>query len=184
MNSIPLFLPLTALSLYVIWLERARFLDENFRTAELVFLCALLFGALWRLTSPDIVEDNDRLSDFHLVSNYLSGERLPPVDNWLPYQRLNYYYAFQHYSAALLGRLFGLGPGATFNWAAVILGALVLALAWEFLRILRVRFGLKAAFRRGAGDRRYGDLAAIPSHHIAVPVRLSPRRIGLSRRIL
>jgi len=87
----PIFLPLTALSLYVIWLERTHFLDENFRTAELVFLCALLFGALWRLTSPDIVEDNDRLSDFHLVSNYLSGERLPPVDNWLPYQRLNYY---------------------------------------------------------------------------------------------
>lgn len=139
----PIFLPLTALSLCVIWLERARFLDENFRTAELVFLCALLFGALWRLTSPDIVEDNDRLSDFHLVSNYLSGERLPPVDNWLPYQRLNYYYAFQHYSAALLGRLFGLGPGASFNLAAVILGALVLALAWEFLTILRVRFGLK-----------------------------------------
>lgn len=139
----PIFLPLTALSLYVIWLERARILDEDFRTAELVFLCALLFGALWRLTSPDIVEDNDRLSDFHLVSNYLSGERLPPVDNWLPYQRLNYYYAFQHYSAALLGRLFGLGPGASLNFAAVILGALVLALAWEFLTILRMRFGLK-----------------------------------------
>ena len=81
-----------------------------------MFLCALLFGALWRLTSPDIVEDNDRLSDFHLVSNYLSGERLPPVDNWLPYQRLNYYYSFQHYSAALLGRLFGLGPGAASIW--------------------------------------------------------------------
>jgi hypothetical protein len=139
----PLFLPLTALSLFVIWLERARFLDENFRAAELVFLCALLFGALWRLTTPDIVEDNDRLSDFHLVSNYLSGERLPPIDNWLPYQRLNYYYAFQHYAAALLGRLFGLGPGASLNFAAVILSALVLALAWEFLTILRVRFGLK-----------------------------------------
>ena len=139
----PLFLPLTALSLFVIWLERARFLDENFRAAELVFLCALLFGALWRLTTPDIVEDNDRLSDFHLVSNYLSGERLPPIDNWLPHQRLNYYYAFQHYAAALLGRLFGMGPGASLNFAAVFLSALVLALAWEFLTILRVRFGLK-----------------------------------------
>jgi hypothetical protein len=139
----PLFLPLTALSLYVIWLDRARFLDENFRTSELVFVCALLFGAVWRLTTPDIVEDNDRLSDFHLVSNYLLGERLPPIDNWLPHQRLNYYYAFQHYAAALFGRLFGLGPGASFNLAAVILSALVLALAWEFLTILRVRLGLK-----------------------------------------
>jgi uncharacterized membrane protein len=135
--------PLTALSLYVIWHERARFLDETFKTSELVFLYALLYGAVWRLAFPEIVEDNDRLTDFHLVSNYLSGERLPPLDNWLPYQRLDYYYTFQHYSAALLGRIFGLGPGASFNFAAVILAGLVLTLAWEFLTVLRVRFVLK-----------------------------------------
>ena len=66
-----------------------------------------------------------------------------PLDYWLPDQRLDYYYAFQHYSAALLGRIVGLGPGASFNLAAVILAALVVALAWEFLTILRVRFALK-----------------------------------------
>ena len=41
----PLFLPLTALSLYVIWLERARFLDENFRTSR---ICVSLRLALRR----------------------------------------------------------------------------------------------------------------------------------------
>ena len=92
---------------------------------------------------PEIGEDNDRLPDFHLVSNYLSGARLPPLDYWLPNLRLDYYYTFQHYSAALLGRTFGLAPGVSFNLAAIILGALVLTLAWEFLTLLRIRFGLK-----------------------------------------
>ena len=133
-------LPLTALSLYVVWHERAQFHEATFKADQIAFLCALLYGAVWRLSLPEIVEHNDRLTDFHLVSNYLRGERLPPLDYWLPYQRLDYYYTFQHYSAALLGRLFGLGPGASFNLAAILLAALVLALAWEFVSLLRVRF--------------------------------------------
>ena len=92
----------------------------------------MLYGLVWRLSYPDIVEDNDRLTDFHLIANYFSGERLPPLDYWLPHQPLNYYYTFQHYSAALLGRTFGLGPGTSFNMAAIILAALVMSLAWEF----------------------------------------------------
>jgi hypothetical protein len=136
-------LPLTALSLYLIWHERVRLLNSDFKGDQIAFLCAFLYGAVWRLSSPEIVEHSDRLTDFHLVSNYLSGARLPPLDYWLPYQHLNYYYTFQHYSAALLGRLFGLGPGASFNLAAVLLGALVIALAWEFLTLLRVRFSLR-----------------------------------------
>ena len=83
----PLFLPLTALSLFVIWTERAWFSDETFRTSEIVFLCALLYGALWRLSFPEVVEDNDRLADLHRVANYLAGAKLPPIDYWLPYQR-------------------------------------------------------------------------------------------------
>ena len=66
----PLFLPLTLLSLFVIWTERAWFSDETFRTSEIVFLCALLYGALWRLSFPEVVEDNDRLADLHRVANY------------------------------------------------------------------------------------------------------------------
>ena len=134
---------LTAISLCVIWARRATLLEEPLKTSEIVFLCAVAVGAVWRLSYPEIVENNDRLTDFHLVSNYFSGERLPPLDHWLPHQKLDYYYTFQHYAAALLGRLFGLSPGASFNLAAIILAALVLALAWEFLTILRVRLGFK-----------------------------------------
>lgn len=137
----PAIVPLTVLSLYVIWHER--FALEIFKTSELVFLCALLYGAVWRLAYPEIGEDNDRLTDFHLVSNYLAGAKLPPLDNWLPNQKLDYYYTFQHYAAALLGRIFGFAPGLSFNLAAIILSSLVLALAWEFLTLVRVRFALK-----------------------------------------
>lgn len=139
----PLSMPLTLLSVYVVWHEREWFLEENFRTSEIVFLCALLYGAVWRVSFPEIVEDNDRLTDFHFVANYLAGARLPPIDYWLPYQRLNYYYTFQHYSAALLSRIFGLGPGASFTFASIILPALILGLAWEFLSLLRLRLGAK-----------------------------------------
>ncbi len=139
----PISLPVTGLSLLLIWWRRARFLDRGFKASEIVFLCALAYGAIWRLSFPEVLEDNDRLTDFHFVANYFSGERLPPVDAWLPYQRLDYYYAFQHYAAALLGRIFGLGPGVSFNVAAVILSGLVITLAWEFLAVLGVRFRLK-----------------------------------------
>jgi hypothetical protein len=98
---------------------------------------------LWRLSFPEVVEDNDRLADLHRVANYLAGAKLPPIDYWLPYQRFNYYYTFQHYSAALLGRLFGLGPGESFTLAPIILPALVLGLAWEFLTLVRVRLWAK-----------------------------------------
>ncbi|MGB3038390.1 MAG: DUF2298 domain-containing protein [Methyloceanibacter sp.] len=99
--------------------------------------------AIGRLSFPEVVEDNDRLADLHRVANYLAGAKLPPIDYWLPYQRFNYYYTFRHYSGALLGRLFGLGPGESFTLAPIILPALVLGLAWEFLTLVRVRLWAK-----------------------------------------
>lgn len=55
--------------------RRERF-DPMLRTGEIVFLCALVYGAIWRWSFPEVVEDNDRLTDFHFVSNYLSGAKL------------------------------------------------------------------------------------------------------------
>src|SRR5262249_49083516 len=77
------------------------------------------------------------------VANYFAGAKLPPVDYWLPHQRLDYYYTFQHYAAALLGRIFGFSPRPSFNFASLLLVSLVLTLALEFLGLVRVRFGWK-----------------------------------------
>ncbi len=137
----PLYIPLTALSLYIIWREQA--LYEAISASQIVFVCALAYGALWRLASPEIRDDGDRIPDFHLLVNYFAGDKLPPLDFWLPHQKLDYYYTFQHYAAALLGRIFGLSPGESFNFGSVLLISLTLTLAWEFLTLVRVRFGLK-----------------------------------------
>lgn len=136
-------IPITAASAYLLWLDFQKGVAPAFRETQLVFLAALAFAALFRLASPEIAEDNDRLTDLHLVANYMAGARLPPLDYWFPTQSLDYYYAFQQYAAALLGRFMRLSPGASFNIAAIVLSSLVVALAWEFLSALRLRLSAK-----------------------------------------
>ena len=57
-------LPLTVLSLYVIWRERTRLRNSDFKGDQIAFLCAFLCGAVWRLSSPEIIEHSDRVSRF------------------------------------------------------------------------------------------------------------------------
>jgi len=136
-------LPATAASMVVLWRDRRDDTADAVWRSQTVFLGAFLFCLFCRLATPDIVEDNDRLTDIHLVANYMSGMRLPPLDYWFPSQNFDYYYAFQQYCAALLGRFLAIGPGASFNLAAILVGSLVLTLAWEFLEALRLGLGRK-----------------------------------------
>jgi hypothetical protein len=135
--------PLTILSACIVWRYRRDLLQRSTIAGEAVFLIAVGYGLCWKLAFPEIVDIYDRLSDAHLVANYMTGERLPPVDMWLPWQRLDYYYAFQHYAAGLFGRLTDLGPGAAFNLAAALLSGLVIALAWDFLESFSLRLPAK-----------------------------------------
>ncbi len=134
--TLPVF---TATAAWVLWRHRSTLEQRPFIESEAVFVAAAAYGLVWKLAFPEIVESYDRLSDVHLVANYMTGQRLPPVDMWLPWQHLDYYYAFQQYAGALLGRITGLSAGAAFNVSAPILGALVIALAWDFASC----FGLK-----------------------------------------
>ncbi len=134
---------LTAASVYVLWRRRAFLCRKETLHGEAVFIIAFLYSLGWKIAFPQVVELYDRLSDLHLVANYMAGSKLPPADMWLPWQRLDYYYAFQQYGAALLGRIAGLDVGAAFNIGAALLSALVIALAWDFLE----SFALKPASR-------------------------------------
>ena len=137
-------LPLsTAASGFIVWRHRHDVLQRSTLAAEAAFLAAVGYGLCWKLAFPQIMESFDELSDVHLVANYMTGERLPPVDMWLPWQHLDYYYAFQHYAAALFGRIAGLGPGASFNVAAALLSGLVITLAWDFLESFSLRLPAK-----------------------------------------
>lgn len=133
---LPLVLAGAAFSL---WRHGRRRLPAGFVAGEAVFLLALLYGALWRHPFPGFVDVLDQISDLGLIAAYLRGETLPPVDPWLPTQALDYYYGFQHYAAGLFGRLLDAGPGYVFNGAPVVLAALVVALAWDFLRAFPLR---------------------------------------------
>jgi len=98
--------------------------------AELAFGLAFAYAFAWRFLFPDITPSSEHLTDLYFIVNYLPGERLPPVDHWLPPYRFDFYYAWQHYAAALLGRLFGLSSGSTYNFAFCVMVGLIISTAW------------------------------------------------------
>lgn len=98
--------------------------------AELAFGLGFAYAFAWRFLFPDITPSSEHLTDLYFIVNYLPGERLPPVDHWLPPYRFDFYYAWQHYAAALLGRLFGLDSGTTYNFAFCVMVGLIIGTAW------------------------------------------------------
>lgn len=131
----------TAASAWVIWQARAEWTDRGLWLAGVPLLLAFAYGLVWRANFPSIYPSSERVTDLYFIVNYLSGDRLPPVDHWFPPYAFDFYYALQHYAAALLARLFGLGPGLTYNLAFALLTALTLALVWEFAGRLGLRLG-------------------------------------------
>ena len=121
--------PFTTLaSLLVLW--RWPPTSEILR-AEGVFLVCLLYALLWRIVDANIDPNGEALTDLYFISNYLSGDALPPPDRWLGgAQPFDFYYGFQHYAAALMGRAFSFSPGLTLNLASVLAVALMGSLAW------------------------------------------------------
>jgi uncharacterized membrane protein len=94
------------------------------------------YGFAWRMAYPDIVPSSEHMTDLFFISNYLPGNTLPPDDLWLASQKFDYYYAFQHYAAALMGRLFGLDGGTTYNFAFCVMFGLIFTLVWFVARTL------------------------------------------------
>lgn len=101
---------------------------------SLPFFAAVAVGLLWRGSYPSLFPSAERLTDLYFIVNYLDGERLPPMDHWMPPYAFDFYYALQHYGAGLMARLFGLSPGGAYNVAFVLLMALTPALTWELAR--------------------------------------------------
>ena len=110
------------------WQNRGLVKSRVFIVSEIVFLLAFLYAFLWRFSFPSITPSSERMTDLFFITNYLQGVTLPPVDNWHPPHLFDYYYAFQHYGAALLGRLLNLGPGETYNFSFGLLAALPITL--------------------------------------------------------
>ena len=95
--------PLTSGALVLIWKERA-VLRANW-LVEVVFAAAFALALIYGLAVANIDYYSERLTDLTFIRSFLMGERLPPRDLWLPPYRLDMYYGFQFYGAALLGRI-------------------------------------------------------------------------------
>jgi len=121
---------LTALSVWILWRERERLGRRDFLTAEAVFWGIFGYALLWRFLIPNIDSGSERLANLYFISNYLSGERLPPADLWLAGSfKFDFYYGFQHYVAALMARMLDLSPGLAMNLAQALLIAFIGSLA-------------------------------------------------------
>jgi uncharacterized membrane protein len=112
----PPLLPFTSLlSVWLIWRHRTVLL-ENWR-AEALFGAGFFYCLAWRYTFPDIDFTGEKMPNLMMIEGYMRGTRLPPPDLWLPPFRANCYYSFQHYGAALLGRILDVGPGVSYHLA-------------------------------------------------------------------
>lgn len=123
----------TALSLFLLIHCRKALTERGFWRSETVFLLAFLYGFAWRYTFPDINNSSEHVADLYFISNYLPGHTLPPPDIWYPPHTFTVYYAFQHYGAALMARMFGFSGGLAYNLAIPLLTGMTVALAWYFI---------------------------------------------------
>lgn len=121
----------TTLAVYLLYKNRGSEGESKFWRAEIVFGIAFFYCFAWRYSFPTIYPSSERITDLYFISNYLPGNTLPPIDNWNPPHAFDFYYAFQHYAAALVGRILNFEPGTTYNIAFALITSLTITLAWS-----------------------------------------------------
>jgi hypothetical protein len=96
------------------------------RVAGCLAVASVLFSyaLLWRFTSPSIDGSSEKIADFSFICSYLTGKTIPVPDVWLYPFASTQYYSFQHYGAALMGRVLSITPGETYNLGFCLLIAL------------------------------------------------------------
>ena len=158
------FLPFsTALSAWLVW--KGRDTIRQSWEVEVTFGIGLLYCMAWRYAFPSIDLFGEKIPDFVLIHDYFPGTVLPPPDKWFPPFKTDYYYSFQHYSAALLGRWFRQEPGATYQFAySVISGLITCSLFAGIRRLSSSRFAAWAVTATmvlgGTGVILVADLAS------------------------
>jgi hypothetical protein len=127
------FLPVsTALSGWLLW-SRRQAVWAN-RAVEFSFLVGLLLCLSWRYTFPSIDLFEERFPDLVFIHDYYAGDTLPALDRWLPPFKADFYYSFQYYSAALLGRWFHLDRGVCYQFAYCVESGLIASCVFSAAR--------------------------------------------------
>src|ERR1700722_1390297 len=129
--------PLTTITSAALILSHWKILKIHWRI-EAVYHAAFAYALAWRYSFPDIYASSEKICDLTFVANYIRGDKLPPVDRWLPPFAFDMYYAMQHYAAALLGRILTIPAGTAYNLAiCVIVAAVVTAAAGSAWLLVR-----------------------------------------------
>lgn len=113
----------TALSLWLIVRNRRTIAQEW--DVEAAFGAGFLYCAAWRYMYPAIDIIGEKIPDLEFINDYMAGSRLPATDMWFPPYKVDFYYSFQFYSAALLGRWFSLEAGVCYNLAYCVISGLI-----------------------------------------------------------
>lgn len=99
--------------------------------AEWPFWVGFLYAFLWLYKYPDIHPGTEHMTDLFFIANYADGTTLPPVNRWYPPQLFDFYYAFQHYQAALFSRITSLSPSYAYHIGFSLLFGYMASLIWE-----------------------------------------------------
>ena len=102
---------------------------RHVRLPAAVFLGSFAFTLTLRVLRPDIMTRRDGVLDLSLVASFCTGQRVPPPLILYPPLPLSHYYAFGHYGASVLTRLFALDAGTGFNLEMALVAALVCVLS-------------------------------------------------------
>jgi hypothetical protein len=118
------FLPVsTAFSVWISWNDR-KTLRDNW-VVEAAFGVGLAYCLTWRYAFPDIDLFGERIPDLVFIQDYIKGTVLPAPDRWMPPFDADFYYSFQFYAAALMGRWFRLDPSLCYQFGYCITGGLI-----------------------------------------------------------
>ena len=124
---------------------RAEFAPRRLIGCFAVAAATFLYALMWRYTAPDIDGSSEKIADFSYICSYYTGATLPVPDVWFYPYLSTQYYSFQHYGAALMGRVLGLPQGTAYNLGLCLLvslgasafsGAVFLAAKKAWVRVL------------------------------------------------
>ena len=108
------------------------------RLPALLFLGAFTFTLGLRFFWPAVATAQDGPGDLAIMAAFLHGQTLPAEGAWMSSVKMESYYSFGHYGAALLTRLLGVEPGTGFNLSEALLAAYIYfiagGLAWQLSR--------------------------------------------------
>jgi hypothetical protein len=118
----PAWLGLRGIALVRAW--RAEFAPGRLVGCMGVCAAIFLYALLWRFTYPNIDGSSEKIADFSFICSYYTGETIPVPDAWFSPYPSTQYYSFQHYGAALMGRVLAIPPGTAYNIGFCLLIAL------------------------------------------------------------